>query len=292
MSGTLLEARTLRSQLERLSSDGGDEILQNLELRKREELEFHDQWRNRDKGHVEQEDHGREFEHGNEKFYVTVAASRDYTRDWIARHAKGKVFLDYACGDGQNALRAASSGAALAIGLDLSDISVQNGRRAAAAQGLENTYFLQADCEHTGLPDASVDVMICSGMLHHLDLSYAFPEMRRILKPGGVCLAVEALAYNPLIRAYRSWTRKLRTEFERKHILSLKDVRFARRFFEVRNVRYWHLFSIGTVLLRKTALFKPSLRVANWVDSIVLRLFPLSLMAWMFTFELMKPKEH
>ena len=37
----------------------------------------------------------------------------------------------------------------------------------------------QGDCENTGLPNTCVDVILCCGMLHHLDLSYAFPEIRR-----------------------------------------------------------------------------------------------------------------
>ena len=36
----------------------------------------------------------------------------------------------------------------------------------------------------------------------------------------------------------------MRTEWEKAHILSLKDVRFARRFFTVGEVRFWHILSI------------------------------------------------
>ncbi len=290
MSIVTPDIRSLRAQLRALR-DRRVDWLADLNSRKREERDFHDRWRDRHHGHVEDEDRTRAFEHGNEKFYVTVAASREYVRRWIAVHAPGKVFLDYACGDGQNALLAARAGAALAVGIDLSATSVGNAAAAAQRDGLANADFLQADCENTGLPDNSIDVMLCSGMLHHLDLSYAFPEMRRILKPGGVCLAVEALSYNPAIQLYRRLTRKLRTEYEADHILSLKDIRFAKRFFEVRSIRYWHLLSIGTVAFRKTGLFQPALRMANSLDSFLLRIPLLSLMAWMFTFELVKRKE-
>jgi len=202
---------------------------------------------------------------------------------------KGRIFLDYACGNGEMAIRAAKAGAALAIGLDISRVSVENAERSAAEQGvLENTFFVQGDCENTGLPSETVDVVLCSGMLHHLDLSYAFPELRRVMKPGGVCLGFEALDYNPIIKLYRWLTPALRTEWEKAHILSLKDLKFARRFFNVRNVRYWHLVSILVTPLRKTAVFGPALKIANLVDSVLLRLFPFSLMAWMFSFELHK----
>ena len=79
------------------------------------------------------------------------------------------VFLDYACGNGSNAIAAAKAGAKLSIGLDISDVSVQNCRRFATDAGVtSNSYFIQADAENTKLPDNSVDVIICSGMLHHL----------------------------------------------------------------------------------------------------------------------------
>lgn len=128
-------------------------------------------------------------------------------------------------------------------------------------------------------------------MLHHLDLSYAFPELRRILKPGGRILAVEALNYNPLFKLYRRLTPLLRTQWEKNHILSLRDVAFARRFFEVRDVRFWHLATLLTVPLRKTAFFAPALRVAEAVDSVLLRLKPFSLLAWMFSFEMVKRED-
>jgi len=74
---------------------------------------------------------------------------------------------------------------------------------------------------------------MCAGMLHHVELSYAFPELRRVLKPGGRILAAEALNYNPAIKLYRNLTPSLRTAWEKDHILSLKDVRFAQRFFQL-----------------------------------------------------------
>ena len=159
---------------------------------------------------------------------------------------------------------AAQAGATLAIGLDISRGSILNARADATDEGLaDNTCFLQADCEATRLPDACVDVMLCSGMLHHLNVELAFPEMCRVLKPGGVCLAMEALDYNPIVKLYRLLTPSLRTEWEKHHILSHRELQLARRYFSVRNVSYWHLMSIMTTPLRRTPLFDAALGVAN-----------------------------
>jgi SAM-dependent methyltransferase len=231
-----------------------------------------------------------EARRGNKRFYSTVAKSKEYTHRWIERQAPGRIVLDYACGQGELALRAARAGAELAIGLDISGTSIANARADAAEDGLAgNSYFLQGDCEATGLPDACVDVIICSGMLHHLDVERAFPEMSRIMRPGGVCLAVEALDYNPLVKLYRRLTPHLRTEWEKEHILSHRELRLARRHFAVRNVRYWHLASIAAASLRGTPLFGAALAVGNAIDAVALRLPPLAYMAWQFSFELHKP---
>ena len=127
-----------------------------------------------------------------------------------------------------NTIRAAKAGAELSLGFDISSVSVENARE--ASKEYDNVRFFQADAENTQLPDNSIDRVICSGMLHHLDLSYAFPELRRILKPGGKILAVEALNYNPAIKLYRMLTPSMRTEWEKAHILSLRDITFAKDF--------------------------------------------------------------
>ncbi len=287
-----MTAETLREQLLTKKSQTSKEYwYDQLNERKKEELEFHN--RDRDKKFVQQlPQDSYELMHGNKKFYKTTSVSREYVEAWVKSHAKGKVFLDYACGNGGNAILAAKSGAALAIGIDISDVSVNNAQEEANGLGLKNTLFIQGDCERTELPDNSIDTVICSGMLHHLDLSYAFPELRRILKPGGQILAVEALNYNPIISLYRMLTPSMRTKWEKNHILSLKDLTFARRFFTVEEVNYWHIFSyFAGLVYRFQWLFKPVLVLGNALDRVSTKIPGLRLMGWQFTFVLTKRKE-
>ena len=154
----------------------------------------------------------------------------------------------------------------------------------------ESTRFLQRDCENTGLPESSFDACLCSGMLHHLDLKRAFPELARLMKPGGRILCVEALSYNPFIQLYRELTPTLRTTWEKQHILSLKEVRFAQRWFRVENMRFFNLVSPLATFLPRGPVREGALRVAHSIDSVLTRVPVLRLWSWVFAFELVKPE--
>lgn len=270
------ETHTLIPILKVLDKRSTQEWLSTLPERKIEEAVFHD------KSHNTKES-------GNSKFYSIASSSDEYLFHWIDKHAPGKTVLDYACGNGMCAIRAAQAGAALSIGLDISRESIDNARHLAREKCVkDNSFFLVGDCENTRLPDNCIDAVICSGMLHHIDLSYAFPELRRIMKPGAVLIANEALNYNPLIKVYRMLTPEFRTKFEKNHIISNKELLLASYFFEVRNVRYWHLLSIFAVFFRKRKFFPLLLKVLRAADSVVLSIPLLRNMAWQFTFELVK----
>jgi len=256
--------------------------------RKRKELEFHDQ--NRDRERIEETVSADTYEkyYGNKKYYTITGRSNGYVNGWISKESKGyKVFLDYACGNGRNAILAAQAGAGLSLGFDISPVSVANAKKAAATVGLsdKNIRFFQADAENTMLPDNSIDRVVCSGMLHHLDLSYVFPELRRILKPGGKVLAVEALDYNPAIKLYRFLTPDMRTDWEKVHILKLSDIGFASRFFDVTEIRYWHV--LGYIAGKLPALFQ----LLDRLDRLLEKLPYVQRMAWIFTFILQKRLE-
>ena len=74
----------------------------------------------------------------------------------------------------------------------------------------------------------------------------------------------------------------MRTEYEKEHILSYADIRFAKRFFKVVNLRHWHLFSI------LAAYFPNGVGLFNRLDDVLLRLPGIKMMSWMITFELVK----
>ncbi len=98
------------------------------------------------------------------------------------------LILDLFCGrgSGEKALRA--RGFHRIIGLDLSEQLLRT--RDAGPDSLV------ADCRFMPLEAASADIAVVQGGLHHLpklpdDLATTLDEVRRVLKPGGLFVAVE-----------------------------------------------------------------------------------------------------
>ena len=255
--------------------------------RKHAEAEFHNQ-RERDRAVLSE----AEFEarYSNKKFYSVVRGSTTFMADWIAENAPRGLTLDYCCGLGGVSLQIAQQGGRV-IGFDISGESVVTARRTIEENGLgDRADFMVMDAERLGFPDRTFDVIVVSGVLHHLDVDRAYPELARVLRPGGRILCMEALGYNPIINLYRRRTPHLRTAWEAKHILTLKEVQKARAYFGRVSVRYFHLSTIAAVLFRRTPIFSPVLRLLEKVDAVILRIPYLQRMAWQMFFELSEPR--
>jgi len=266
-----------------------DERIDSLEERKKEEIEFHNFERENEDSEIIAKQ-TQENVHANKKWYRITNRSRKYVGNWIKLNSSGKIFLDYACGAGGNAIKSSLAGAELSVGLDISDVSIKLAKSRSNEAGVEpNTVFIQGDCEATELPSNSIDTIICCGMLHHLDLEKAFTELRRILKPGGKILCVEALANNPLIQWYRNTTPNMRTEWETHHILRHSTLKYSQKWFNLGEVRYWHLASIPAAVIPIQSVRDVMVSAGDVVDAVALRIPFLQRMAWQFTFELIRP---
>jgi SAM-dependent methyltransferase len=263
----------------------GDVWLDTLGDRKVEEARFHDHDREGHRDEVSPESSP------NRRFYEAALIIHDHYERWMERVAPQAIVLDYACGNGAQTIAAVRAGAAMAVGIDISELSVRNAAESADAAGVgDRTRFLQRDCENTGLPDNMFDAVLCSGMLHHLDLNRAFPELNRILAPGGRILCIEALSYNPVIQLYRNRTPELRTAWEKEHILGMKDVRLAQQWFRVENLRFFLMAAPLATLLPAGRLRRAGIAVGQMVDTVLTRIPGLRLWSWQFSFELVKPR--
>ena len=257
-----------------------------MEDRKAEEQEFHDR-RERDEKEMSREEYERKY--SNKKWYAVTQRSEAFIEQWLADHVRDKTVLNYCCGPGDTSVRLAQAGGDV-YGIDISPESVDTARKKVIAAGFpDKGHFQTMDGENMTFPDEMFDVIVVFGVLHHLDVHRAFPELSRILKPNGRILCGEALGYNPVIAAYRRLTPKLRTSWEADHILTMKELRVAQKYFGAVEVHYFHLFAILATPLRRTPLFGPALALFNLLDDILLKIPGVQLMAWQMLFELRNP---
>jgi len=259
--------------------------MQTIEERKLIEAEFHDKLRDpalRDNPEL----HAKLT--SNKKWYKIAKQSREFTETYLRQHSRGSHALDFACGDGYYSMLMAESGADV-TGIDISETSVGNAERESARRGL-GARFQVMDCEAMTFPDRTFDLINVNGVLHHMDLSRAYPELARVLKPAGSVLYVEALAHNPVFQTYRRLTPHLRTEFETEHILRRQDILAARRYFNRIEWRFFHLASLAAVPLRNSRVFEPALSLLEKVDSALLSVSPFRWWAWQIGFVLSDPR--
>jgi SAM-dependent methyltransferase len=97
---------------------------------------------------------------------------------------RGKVVLDFGCGEGHNALELAQNGCARVIGVDIQEQYLEQASNRGIALGLQDR------CTFTSLWSEPVDVIISTDAFEH----FADPEkilglMRGLLKPTGYLLA-------------------------------------------------------------------------------------------------------
>lgn len=228
----------------------------------------------------------------NMKYYSIVKDSEDYKHNWLRRRCvPGKKVLDFACGNGENGIYAASAGAEC-IGIDISPEGVVNANKNAELMGMsDRCSFVTMDGENMTFEDNSFDFAVEYGALHHVELEVALAELARVLKPQGEMICVEALRHNPLIHWYRKRTPHLRTEWEVDHILGVESLDIMKKYFGKVEVRFFHLTSLALVPFRKTFIFKLFFPVMNFIDKLLLSNKALGKFGWIMIVELGKPKK-
>lgn len=256
--------------------------------RKEQEAQFHNQ-REQDRLQLDEKEFQKKY--ANKKFYSVARKSSDYLSDWLSLNCKGKVVLDYCCGTGGISLELAQYGAYV-HGIDISEESVRSAANRLVEAGYgEKSQFKVMDAERLQFENNFFDVIVCSGVLHHLDVTRAFPELSRVLKPNGQIICMESLGYNPVINFYRKKTLHLRTAWEAEHILTMREVNLAKNYFNKVDVNFYNLFSILAVPFRNSFIFKPLLTLLEGMDAIALKIPFVKLMAWQMIFELREPKQ-
>lgn len=240
------------------------------------ELEFHDERFSSDE------------QRRSHRVYSITGSSAEAYRDAVRRVAAPADVLEIGCGDHAEAWELAERGLDVTA-IDISGVAVSHARERAAEEQRSHLTFEEMNAEALEFDDSSFDAVLGAGILHHLDLDVAIPEVARVLRPGGVGIFLEPLGLNPVLNLYRRVTPGDRTPDE--HPLVRGDLRSMERWFEQVDLQFFHLASLAALPLIKSDRFDQALSTLEQVDRRLLRRSRLAQdLAWFVTIELRGPK--
>jgi arsenite methyltransferase len=120
---------------------------------------------------------------------ATVESFAGVANHWtLGRIEPGSVVLDLGCGAGTDLLMAAqmTGPTGRVIGVDMTATMLARARRSATEMGLGNVELHESLIEALPLDDASVDVLISTGVIDLVpDKEAVIDEIDRVLRPGG-----------------------------------------------------------------------------------------------------------
>jgi SAM-dependent methyltransferase len=185
------------------------------------------------------------------RWYTTIRHGAERQNRFVLKHCANKEVLEYGCADGSlslNELRLPTQCLAV-TGIDISDVAIGKANARAAEFGYSNAQFFTMDGEAMAFPDCSFDLVFGRGVLHHLDLAKALPELSRVMRQNGVAIFCEPMGHNPIVNMYRKQTPNLRSPDE--HPLLMADLAEARRHFARVDTWFYGLFSVANAIVSK-----------------------------------------
>lgn len=120
-----------------------------------------------------------------------VEDQRTFSR-WRSLVPENAWLLDVGCAQGRSSFPFADLPIRL-VGIDVSKELVREAvRRRDTDHVIADMSFIVGDCSHLPLRDATIQVVVVYGVLHHLpDPAQACQEIARVLRPGGCYLGSE-----------------------------------------------------------------------------------------------------
>jgi len=126
-------------------------------------------------------------------YYGTVAQD-------IVDHCSQGALLDIGTGPGWLLLRVHECSEQMQlVGIDASAAMAHKARVNVGSAGLDDAvHVLAGNADHLPLADASVDVVVSTGSIHHWKSpALAMGEIHRVLKPGGYALLYDVVTDTP-----------------------------------------------------------------------------------------------
>ncbi len=215
------------------------------------------------------------------KFYRVASDGLERYRSLVARSGTGRV-LEYGCGTGSEAFDLAARGASVTA-IDISSTAIEVAAAEASVRGVD-LELVKMNAEELEFGDDSFDLVCGSGILHHLDTDRAAEQIRRVVSPGGRAVFLEPMGYNPLIKAYRSRTPGMRTVDE--HPLLRRDLAAYEAVCSSMRLSFTGLAVLGAAPLIGRPGSAALTSVLRSIDSVLLELPAIRLLAWMVVIEM------
>jgi ubiquinone/menaquinone biosynthesis C-methylase UbiE len=179
---------------------------------------------------------------------------------------RGKRVLDIGCGQGDTTVFFALRGAEV-WALDVADRMVEFTRELAGHHGVTQRVHVEAcRVEDMKYPSDFFDIVFADGVLHHLDLPRAVPNLVRVMKSGGRGFFLEPQKGSLFIQIYRVFARDLRTEDERP--LEPRDVDYFTSQFSRFEHNEYHFVSLLLFGIRFVQLKVQGKAFPYWMEDI------------------------
>ena len=171
----------------------------------------------------------------DEAFTAVTAVDNQYILSQFG-DVHGKRILDYGCGLSEGGIYLAKLGANV-VSVDVSPKMLASAQRLAAHHGVTLETRLVSS-EKIPADTNEFDLVYGNGVLHHVTLESAVPELARVMRPTARGCFVEPLPDNPLINIYRRMANQVRTVDERPLTAQDRD-NLGRYFGDVSHREFW-----------------------------------------------------
>ena len=226
-----------------------------------------------------------------DKFYFVNRVALEKYEDFH-KQLGGRQVVVVGCSDGMVTILARQG--VHVEGTDISAVSLEKLQRSIVKENLSEVASTRLmNAEDLEYPDASIDVITCSGVLHHIDTEKALRSWARCLKPDGSVFMFEPLAFHPVAALFRMLTPSMRTPDE--HPLRPVDFDLMHRYFgSVERSDY----GLTTPLCAAIAIVPGGQRIARKLlpllegtDSVLLKSLPfLRTICWLTVVKLERPR--
>ncbi len=221
------------------------------------------------------------------KYYSINNHVKERYIEIVSKLCEGKDLLEYGCGKGSNSKQWLELGAKV-TGIDISEEGIAVAKENMANNGLHAEYYVM-NAEATEFNDNSFDLIVGTGILHHLDLTKSYQELSRICNENAHIVFIEPLGHNPFINLFRLLTPKMRTADE--HPLKSKEIKLLNQYFHNVKCEYFVLFTLFAVPFRNMSFFNKVYSFFMNIDKVILSIPFVRRYAWMVVIHASNPRK-